>query len=59
MKYFDYLKYKWNRPYSIICKGCGRSLTCITQEDAHPEYYTDVILRCECGEGVEFELPVN
>ena len=38
---------------------CGEVLEVSTQKDRHPEYYTDVFVRCKCGKSVKFNLPVN
>ena len=31
----------------------------LTQPDRHPEYYTQIFVKCSCGKSVEFCLPVN
>jgi len=46
-------------PYKEACTSCKKEYTVYTQEDAYPEYYTDVYVSCECGDVVHFELPVN
>jgi len=38
---------------------CGKEIEVSTQQDEHPEYYTDVYVRCVCGKSVRFTLPVN
>ena len=50
---------EFRQRYVSVCRGCGKTHILITQEDRHPEYYTDVDLVCECDEIVEFNLPVN
>ena len=49
---------KYSQVYSNTCE-CGKVFEVSTQEDAHPEYYTDVFIRCECGKSVRFTIPVN
>jgi len=50
---------EWAR-YEYIQKcACGKEHKLLTQEDDHPEYHTEVYIACECGEYVEFNLPVN
>jgi hypothetical protein len=44
--------------YENTCK-CGKLIEVSTRKDNCPEYRTDVYVRCECGESVEFILPVN
>lgn len=44
--------------YTEECK-CGKSYTILTQRCNFPEYESYVYLKCECGEFVEFILPVN
>jgi hypothetical protein len=44
--------------YSENCK-CGKVIEVSTQEDNHPEYKTEVFVKCQCGESVAFLLPVN
>lgn len=38
---------------------CGKEHELITQEDDNPEYHTDVHVKCDCGQYVTFDLPVN
>lgn len=45
--------------YTERCNKCGRAIELSTQQDGHPEYRTDVYVRCVCGESVGFNLPVN
>lgn len=53
-------KIGWYRKYTEKCKNCGEENHAITQEDCHPEYYTDVYVECKkCEHMVMFELPVN
>ncbi len=45
--------------YTKNCELCGLKLEVFTQADNDPEYYTDIYVRCNCGEYIHFELPVN
>lgn len=45
--------------YKAQCGKCGAEIEVSTQRDAHPEYRTEVHVRCQCGGSAEFELPVN
>lgn len=49
---------EFQQTYSNECK-CGKVIEVSTQKDSHPEYYTSVFVKCECGNSVAFELPVN
>lgn len=53
------LKERDGYPYKSKCKSCEKEHILFTQGDDCPEYYTDVYLKCDCGEYVEFKLPVN
>jgi len=44
--------------YMAECE-CGREIEISTQEDEHPEYYTDVFVKCVCSKSVKFNIPVN
>lgn len=46
-------------PYHALCPCCGITQTMLTQRDNFPEYYTEIYLMCQCGEYLEFNLPVN
>jgi hypothetical protein len=48
-----------NVPYKVKCECCKEEHVLFTQSDCCPEYYTNVYLRCNCGEYIEFKLPVN
>lgn len=51
---------KWDRYlYKEECNLCGLIQKILTQEDSFPEYYTKVYLQCQCGNFIEFVLPVN
>lgn len=50
---------KQSQVYKERCKWCGRLHKISTRRDNHPEYYTDIYLKCKCGESVHFKLPVN
>lgn len=39
--------------------ACGREQHIRTQKDDNPEYYTDIFIKCSCGEWIKFSLPVN
>ncbi len=41
------------------CSNCGKTHHVSTQQDSNPEYYTEVYIKCTCGESVRFLLPVN
>ncbi len=49
---------EYSETYSGICE-CGNIIEVATQKDESPEYYTTVFVRCQCGDSVKFELPVN
>lgn len=38
---------------------CGKAMTVLTQRENSPEYDTEIYILCDCGEYVEFILPVN
>ena len=48
----------WHVPYTEECKS-GHEVTVFTQSDSNPEYYTEVWVKCKCGDLVKFDLPVN
>lgn len=58
MKYDDIHKLDRNS-YTEECPSCRFEHTILTQGDDSPEYYTEIYLRCQCGEYIEFSLPVN
>lgn len=45
--------------YRSVCPCCNLEHLILTQSNHFPEYQTEVYLQCECGEFVEFILPVN
>lgn len=45
--------------YTKKCKQCEKTHTLLTQEDADPEYYTEISVLCDCGNYVCFCVPVN
>ena len=49
---------EYSQEYKANC-SCGKEFNISTQEDIHPEYYTDIFVKCDCGESVKFILPVN
>ena len=44
--------------YHNTC-DCGKQHVIRTQSSNFPEYETEVYVLCDCGDYVEFELPVN
>jgi hypothetical protein len=46
-------------PYTQTCSCCGLDQTILTQHSDYPEYETEIYLICQCGEYIEFILPVN
>ncbi len=46
-------------PYIKECSCCGIKQTILTQDSSSNEYYTEIYLQCQCGEFIEFKLPVN
>lgn len=49
---------RYAQTYEATCK-CGKRVEVSTQKDKKPEYYTEIHIRCVCGESVAFTLPVN
>jgi hypothetical protein len=49
---------KYAQTYKEKCE-CGNEIEVSTQTDNHPEYKTDVFVKCKCGKSVRFSLPVN
>ena len=49
---------EFQQTYTNTCE-CGKDIDVSTQRDEHPEYYTEVFVKCECGKSVRFNLPVN
>jgi hypothetical protein len=45
--------------YEEECSCCGLKKQILTQEDSFPEYYTEIYTQCQCGEYIEFRIPVN
>lgn len=48
-----------SQTYISKCDNCGKVFNVSTQEDRNPEYETNVYVMCDCGNSVEFILPVN
>lgn len=46
-------------PNDKDCPFCSLTQTLLTKKGDFPEYYTEVYLQCQCGEYIEFVLPVN
>lgn len=57
-RFYDFDK-EYSQTYSEECDKCGNITLVSTQRDNHPEYYTSIFIRCECGESIKFSLPVN
>lgn len=45
--------------YTQKCPCCDLEQEVLTQRDGFPEYYTNIYLKCQCGEFIHFQLPVN
>ena len=45
--------------YTCTCSFCGLIQEILTQRHNFPEYETEIYLSCQCGEYIEFILPVN
>lgn len=45
--------------YIQKCICCDLEQEILTQGNNYPEYETDIYLKCQCGEYIEFILPVN
>lgn len=45
--------------YNKVCPCCEKEHIVLTKESDFPEYETEVYIQCECGEWIEFVLPVN
>ena len=48
----------YRNEYSEECPLCTTTCTVLTQP-APGEYDTKIYVQCQCGEYLEFELPVN
>ena len=44
--------------YSKKC-SCGKTIEVSTKKDEHSEYLTEIHVKCDCGDSVCFNLPVN
>jgi len=52
---------KYAQVYKQKCK-CGEEIEVSAQKDEYfhcPEYYTEIYVKCSCGESVKFVIPVN
>lgn len=58
MKPEDLKDSMYDYEYSQICE-CGKSHKVFTQNNHCAEYETTIFIVCDCGQLVEFELPVN
>lgn len=56
---WDEIPNRLRYPYHQICPCCGIEHKIFTQRDNFPEYETEIYLLCQCGEFIEFILPVN
>lgn len=45
--------------YTKQCPCCLMEQKILTQHDNFPEYGAEIYLHCQCGEYIEFVLPVN
>jgi len=45
--------------YEQICDLCTITTTVLTQKEGRHEYDTGIYVRCNCGNYLEFILPVN
>jgi C4-type Zn-finger protein len=45
--------------YTQICPICTMEMKILTQHHNLPEYETEVYVQCQCGNYLEFILPVN
>ena len=49
----------WSHIYKQQCANCHIIHEVSTQPDDSPEYYTDIYIKCRCGNSVKFTIPVN
>jgi hypothetical protein len=45
--------------YIKTCNCCHLEQKILSQRDDSPEYETEIYLHCQCGNYIEFILPVN
>lgn len=45
--------------YKKVCDVCDMTMKVMTQRNNSPEYETEVYIQCNCGNWIEFILPVN
>lgn len=45
--------------YKQVCPCCHMEQKILSQRNNFPEYETEIYLECQCGEFIEFVLPVN
>ena len=45
--------------YTKTCECCHLEQKILTQRDEFQEYHTEIYLECQCGNYIEFILPVN
>jgi hypothetical protein len=55
----DDITQAYRSEYHKTCECCGLDQLILTQKDNFPEYETEIYLQCQCGEFIEFTLPVN
>ena len=44
--------------YKSMC-SCGNVIEVESESDHEPDYYTEIKVKCTCGEFVIFELPAH
>ncbi len=44
--------------YENTCE-CGKTYFILAQQDNDPEYYAEIYVECDCGQYVDFDIPVN
>lgn len=45
--------------YKKTCPLCTMTMIILSKADNWPEYYAEIYVQCQCGEYLNFELPVN
>ena len=56
---FDEIPESRRYEYKGVCECCEKEHTIWTLRDDFPEYVTEIYIQCECGEYIEFTLPVS
>ena len=57
--YLENISLGYRNEYKKTCDCCEMDNTILTQDDIQPEYHTRIYLQCQCGNYIEFILPVN